>query len=120
MSRSGYRFIAILYTAVILAVSVIPSDRTPGGIPHVDKILHLVMFAVLGFLLGAGHFDRRIVVLLWVVLSASCSELLQLAAPSRDPDFLDWIFDLIGGVTAYYIVLRHRTPAPQETPDHGP
>jgi VanZ family protein len=95
-------WLALLVALVLQAVGLY-SASAPGpevGVPGMDKVGHLVAFAVpaaLAWLLGA----RWVVVAL--VLHALLSEPLQAwVAPLREPDPLDAVADLVGialGVT---------------------
>lgn len=78
-----------------------PGAPQPGGVPGLDKIAHLVAFAVpaaLARLLGV----RWVLVLL--VAHALVSEPLQhQVAPNRHLDALDTVADLVGVATGWLL-----------------
>ncbi|AXH94835.1 VanZ family protein [Ornithinimicrobium avium] len=85
-----------LVVAVVLQVAGLYSQGTPqpGGVPGLDKVAHLVAFAVpaaLARLLGVRW------VLVALVAHALVSEPLQhQVAPHRQLDALDTVADLVG------------------------
>ena len=92
------RLLGWLTLAVSLVVQVVGlySSDAPGpeGVPGLDKVSHLAGFGVpatLAWLLGA-----RWVVLLLVVHALVSEPLQGWLAPTRRPDLLDTIADLIG------------------------
>ena len=105
---------ALLWAALILALTLSPAPDLPKvkwiNIPHADKIVHFVLFAVLYILLMHGlmkqhayEFYSRAV--LWsiivVILYGAATEILQAILPSgRDADIIDWLADYAGTVFA--------------------
>lgn len=94
-----------LVVALVLQVAGLYSPATPqpGGVPGLDKVAHLVAFAVpaaLARLLGA-----RWVLVLLVVHALVSEPLQQQLAPTRELDVLDTVADLVG-VAAGWLVGR--------------
>ena len=81
------------------------------GIP-LDKIIHLIEYFLLGFLLARGSFyiSNRFIKEKYLIFSISVAvfvgfldEFYQFFVPGRDSNFLDFIADVIGAVTAVLI-----------------
>lgn len=58
-----YLLPGIVWIIVILAIIAIPGSSIPRTslfeIPHFDKLIHFVMFAILSILLGFGFFRQQ-------------------------------------------------------------
>lgn len=86
----------LVWYLCILAASSIPGDGIPEqDIPYLDKVVHLSIYAVLGYLLA------RTRVSFFPLLGAAAllgllDELYQNLTPHRSPDPLDWIADVTG------------------------
>ena len=88
-----------LWAALILVLTSIPTPSGPGGIPHLDKITHVLMYAGQGWLVTRALRTRRFaalaVALVGIALFALLDEWHQQFV-SRDPEVMDWIADMIG------------------------
>ena len=89
-----------LWAAFILVLTSVPSPpEAPGGIPHLDKLVHFVLYAGLGWLSTRALRIHRpmslVVLLMFLVLFAGFDEWHQRFF-ARDPAILDWIADVIG------------------------
>ena len=90
----------------ILSSSVLPRFQVP--IPHPDKVAHLVVYGVLGFLLGRaaggnwGWSWKRAALFAVVVSSiyGASDEWHQSFIPGRSVDAVDWAADTIGAALA--------------------
>jgi len=81
---------------VSLAVLFAPADDVPSSPPGVDKLVHLLMFAVLA-VSGRWAGIRAGVLGGLLVLYAAVSEVVQGAsALERSPSVADWIADVVG------------------------
>ncbi|MFW3169560.1 VanZ family protein [Geodermatophilus sp. CPCC 206100] len=92
LSRGAFAVAALVSLAVLFA----PGDDVPAAPPGVDKLVHLVLFAVLA-LSGrwAGVGARRLLVLLLVY--AAASEVVQGLSPlERSASVADWVADAVG------------------------
>ena len=96
-----------LWAALILVLTSIPTPpEAPGGIPHLDKVVHFALYAGQGWLASRALRTRRSGTLAWALLGVATFAALdewhqQFVA--RDPAILDWIADVIGagvGITA--------------------
>jgi VanZ family protein len=95
--------VAVLAQLVALYAPRAPSE---GGVPHLDKVVHLLLFAAVvctGLRAGAPRW----VVLMLSVVQAPVSELLQWAVlPHRDGDLRDLLADLIGCALGWWLARR--------------
>ena len=104
---------AALYFGLILALSSVRGDdlpQIPARIPHLDKMLHFLLYGGLGFLLfGTGQ--RIPYCLLILAAAGAVDESYQSLIPGRSPDVLDWLADMAGGtlflLTVSYFVQRN-------------
>jgi VanZ family protein len=90
-----------LWAALILVLTSIPAPPAePGGVPYLDKVAHLLLYAVQGWLVARAMRTRRPLSLVAAILAIAAFGALdewhqQFLA--RDADVLDWIADIIGG-----------------------
>ena len=98
---------------VSLAVLFAPASDVPSAPPGVDKVVHLLLFAVLaatGRWAGVGW--RVLGVLL--VAYAGVSELLQsLDVLNRSTSVADWLADVVGmvlGLLGWQLLTGRRSP----------
>ncbi|GAB4242944.1 MAG: hypothetical protein OHK005_07050 [Candidatus Methylacidiphilales bacterium] len=86
---------ALYYLALILISSVpgpeLPKVETPG----LDKLIHLIFYAGLGWLLAGSGWSLPTVLLVGA-LAGAADEGFQLMVPGRDASLLDWIADGVG------------------------
>lgn len=83
---------------MLLSVYVLfrPGDGAPEPFPYADKVVHLVLFALVAAA-TRWRFGARNVVLRCVVAYAVLSEVVQaVAIGSRSGDVLDVLADLVG------------------------
>lgn len=90
-----------LWAAVILVLTSIPAPpEAPAGIPHLDKAVHVLLYAGQGWLVARALRTRRprtlLAALLGIAAFGALDEWHQ-AFFARDPDMLDWIADVLGG-----------------------
>jgi VanZ family protein len=89
-----------LWAALILVLTSIPAPPdVTGGIPHLDKVVHLVLYAGQGWLVTRALRSRRprslIAALIGIAAFGAFDELHQQLF-ARDPSLVDWIADVIG------------------------
>ena len=89
-----------LWAALILVLTSIPVPlEAPGGIPHLDKLVHFLLYAGEGWLVTRALRTRRPPSLLAALLSIAAFAALNEWSQQffvRDPDMLDWTVDTIG------------------------
>ena len=94
--------------AVVGQLVVLYAPRAPssGGVPGLDKVVHVLVFAaVLGLGWWAGA--PRPLVLVVSVVQAPVSELLQWTLlPHRSGDLLDLVADLVGCALGWWVARR--------------
>ncbi|MDO5682896.1 MAG: hypothetical protein Q4G46_08725 [Propionibacteriaceae bacterium] len=115
LSRKPFPLVLALVSVVLQCVGL----YSPGGstpivlpIPHLDKIVHVGLFAVPVFLLLWAGVRHRVVLPL-AALQVLASELIQARwVPNRTGDWQDALADLIGiglGVLAAWWFRRAQT-----------
>ena len=88
-----------LWAALILVLTSIPALPGPAGIPHLDKVVHVLLYAGQGWLVTRALRTRRFGALALAFVCIAVFGLLDewhQQFVSRDPDLLDWFADMIG------------------------
>jgi VanZ family protein len=97
----------LLWALLILGASSISGESLPSSfIPHLDKVVHLGVYGVLGFLLARTPLSFFSIIIL-AAFFGMLDEFYQSLTPGRIPDFMDWVADLVGiclGVVFYRYV----------------
>ena len=124
LTRNSYP--GLLCGIVILILTGIPGSCLPRVKPVVglDKVVHLLMYAVFAFLCLWGYRKQFITngkayhkkaLLLALVISIAYGGLTELMqeyfVPLRTGDWIDFLADVIGtllGVTIFYLFYRHK------------
>jgi len=116
MSTSLSRRLAFVYALAVIAVSSLPTSRLPDlGGHEIDKLLHFVQYAVLGYLVSRGWGpgrpagNRRIGSWLPAVILlafAALDESHQRWIPGRSVEFWDWVADSAGVMVSYSLGVR--------------
>jgi len=94
----------IAWAVVILVLTSIPFPATgPEGVRYADKLLHVAVYGVLGWLWmravlagRAPDFARVALVLGCTLFFAALDEWHQRFIPGRSPEFGDWVADATG------------------------
>jgi VanZ family protein len=99
---------AALWCGVIFGLSALPGSAIPDlEVPHADKLVHAVVYGILGALTFRGarrsrpnHSTARVVAVavLIAVLYGITDELHQAFVPRRTPDWHDAVADTVGGL----------------------
>jgi VanZ family protein len=117
MNRSPWHRIvawlpALLWASLIFFLSAQPVlPKTGPSIPHADKLAHLVMYAILGFLTTralrrAHNLPLQTAIPLAILIGAlygASDEWHQSFIPPRTPDMADWIADVTGTTLAQLV-----------------
>jgi len=98
----------LVYTALILAASLIPFGKTPAIYKHQDKVLHFVEYAILSALLYRAFLPGLGPVLSMaacIALSSALGGAVEILQPlfGRGADFLDFTADAAGSVAAAFL-----------------
>lgn len=93
-----YRWATLAWVIATLLVLGMPSTAIPGsGIPHADKVAHLLIFTCGSFLALRGWPARVFGVIALVLLFALFAEIWQLILPTRrHPDSMDTLANVAG------------------------
>ncbi|MFH1045711.1 MAG: VanZ family protein [Candidatus Omnitrophota bacterium] len=103
------------YAAVIFGLSALPATHRVPPIFFADKLLHLLEYAILGYLLGraAGHSENpglkahfRLFAVLVALLYGISDEFHQYFVPGRNVDVLDALADGLGALLGQWRVQR--------------
>jgi VanZ family protein len=99
------------FYALILSVSALPATRIQkiDSFVHLpnDKVMHLGIYTVFGFLLGALPYPSVALGMTGSLLGA-LDEQSQRLAPGREVSFRDWIADVLGISLGLALRRRHR------------
>lgn len=100
---------AAVWAAVLFLLSSWPNPAGPSWLHVSDKVVHFVLFAVLGAALGFGRQWSGGTVPHWVVIGVgmlygAMDEWHQALVPNRVPSLGDWYAD-VGGVLLGYVVV---------------
>jgi len=113
-------FPVILYSGIIFCVSSIPDVTTPFPEAHFDKFLHIVEYVPFGFLVARGINSARSIISgkkLWILVVLATfvygisDEYHQSFVVGRNSNYLDVIFDTIGGAIGGYVYLLRECKA---------
>lgn len=101
-----------LWAALILVLTSIPAPPDlAGGIPHLDKVVHFLLYAAEGWLVTRALRTRRplslAAALLGIAAFAALDEWHQQFFV-RSPNMLDWIADLLGASVGIAAASRAR------------
>ena len=97
---------AVVYCAAIFIQSSLPSTRHMPQWPYLDKILHMAVYALLGFLFfralsGSRPAANRTLLLILSIIFTSLyglsDEIHQAFVPGRTAEAADALADLAGG-----------------------
>lgn len=110
---------AVAWAGLLFLASSIPGDEVPQpSFVLADKLVHGAVYAVLGFLCARGirlsvvraNTDAFVCVLGvgLATLYGVLDEVHQMFVPSRSPEFLDLVADLVGASLGAAIFAVHR------------
>jgi len=126
------RRLAILYALLLVGVSSLPGFKLPDlSEGHLDKVLHGLEYAILGFLVvrGWGPFRERTigrwhewVPYLILIVFAAIDEYHQTWIPGRFSEWFDWMADALGITIGYLygMALNLRTVRSRRPPLANP
>ena len=106
-----YQAPAFIWALIIFVASSIPTSMIPWAFLRApDKIIHVVIFLILGILVYRAletdsdrgiFFYKKVLLMFGIVLSYGIlDELHQGFTPGRSVDFYDLLADAVGGITA--------------------
>ena len=112
----------LLVAVYCLAIFLQSAFPTPGDLPTIpgmDKLVHLLIYLVLGLLVSHAYglsFSKHsarslfLVALLSVALYGASDEVHQSFVAARSADLFDWLSDIVGGGLGAGLYLRFRRP----------
>lgn len=113
----------ILWVFAIFILCALPQKDIPDphlDIPHLDKVVHMIMFFIMSLLISngldlKGYFQRKRIYVLAVSISfvyGGILEILQYYFFNRGGDAWDLLADVVGGIAGCvcYSVLRKKMP----------
>jgi len=106
---------AVVWAALIYYLSSLPGSTFPSPFAYADKVFHLGMYAVLGYLVAralgcsgrAGRVIMMLALLLCLIYGVS-DEIHQSFIPDRVPSVTDIVADVFGSVLGIRIYTRKR------------
>jgi len=103
MVRSGSLYLRWFTLLGAFAVACLllftPGGTVPSGPPGADKMVHVLILAMLAVCSRFANIDEKLT-LTWVLVFAASSEVIQaLWTPRRDGSLLDLLADAIGLLT---------------------
>jgi VanZ family protein len=105
----------VAWAVLIFIFSSLPGSTIPSPFFSADKVFHLGVYAVLGYLvaraLGYYRRARRFVMVLSAIicfLYALSDEFHQSFVPDRTPSFMDVTADTVGSLIGFFICSRKR------------
>jgi len=105
--------LSLAWMALIFTLSAQPSMQVPTLFLYQDKVLHFLLFGVLGFFLALLVMSdgsrptlwHMLVVSLLVMGYGGLDEFHQSFVPGRTPDILDLAADTTGGLLSALLVM---------------
>jgi len=107
-------FPAILYSGIIFYASSLPNVSIPLLEIQFDKMLHILVYALFGFLMARGIYGTNAAVtkkVFWIMifgaslLYGASDEFHQTFVPGRNASLFDLLGDTVGGTIGGYIYL---------------
>ncbi|MGR3295169.1 MAG: VanZ family protein [Candidatus Bathyanammoxibius sp.] len=108
---------AVTWAAVLFWASSRPNPLIPFiiPIPHADKGIHFMKFAVLSYLIcwAQEPSERAVGRIIWAAVLATSvygalDEFHQSFTPGRTPEVADWMAATLGAVAAGFLWLKRR------------
>ncbi|NOX98022.1 MAG: VanZ family protein [Nitrospirae bacterium] len=121
--------LVVLAVLIYIGSAVSKLPPVPVKIPHLDKAVHLVEYALLSFLLrralsqGRANRMRRasLWAVIWAILYGIINELHQSVIPNRSMSVYDAIFNGIGAILGQYLYFLYlKGIMPERNSSHNP
>lgn len=105
--RFAFSFLLFSYCLLIFCLSHTPNLRPPAPefIPHLDKLLHFIAYAIMAGFAYLTFFQWRVRSLVltsifFCVIYGATDEFHQSFIPGRETDFFDLVADTLGAATS--------------------
>lgn len=94
----------IIWSIIIIILSFIRLPQNTGAelIPYADKIVHFILYLILGIIMS-NETDNKRIALIYIILLGMLIEIGQSELTTyRTGDYLDFLTDLISGILGLY------------------
>jgi len=114
-SSIKYTVAASIWAIIVTLLLVLSGDAVDVQddllIPGLDKIAHVILFAILTFFVAKALKERQVQYKVWILfvlisLYGMSTELIQLYLEDRHGDIYDFAADVVGVVIALLILRR--------------
>ncbi len=102
-SKKGYLLLslAIIYMVLIFYLSSIPEPIKYELVPGIDKVLHIIEYAILGFIISWSIKElgvRSYILIAWIISTVYglSDEIHQSFVPGREASLADFLADSTG------------------------
>lgn len=90
-----------------------PGSDIGPMVPHLDKVAHFGLYAILGSALAWVRLERasplpHVLLIVLGILYGLSDEIHQAYVPGRSPDIADLVADALGVIVGYGLFLRWR------------
>ncbi|KRB70398.1 hypothetical protein ASE07_07205 [Noviherbaspirillum sp. Root189] len=103
MSQRSCLIAAIAFFCVLVAIGAVSDTANALSAVFYDKLLHFTAYALISTLVYAGlrgaPAARALRTLAFIFVLGCIDEMIQLALPYRNPNWLDWKFDMLAALT---------------------
>lgn len=103
----------VLWMIVIFALSSIPGSELPKSpIPCIDKLAHLFLYTILGFLWARVLGKKAVLIISIGIIFGFLDEIHQIFVPYREFSLFDLLFDAIGvclGMLCHLLLKRSQS-----------
>jgi VanZ family protein len=111
-----YRIMALGWMVMIFFLSSRSDLPAPSFFWGQDKVTHMLVFGVLGFLFARSQWPKRVtspfgrvvVITMMVALYGAFDEIHQLFVPGREASPGDLVADVVGGLVAAVLFRKRR------------
>ncbi len=101
---------AVFWAAVLLSLSSLQAVPQSVWFAANDKVVHFVLYAVLGLTLGwGGRYSGKAWMRRWVLVVGlaygALDEVYQSFVPNRIPSLGDYVADVLGVLVGYFVLV---------------
>jgi len=106
----------LVYASIIFYISSLPNPPAPELFPNADKLIHLIEYGILTFLLTRAIGNMKLyknkteaiyIAIIITGIYGLTDEIHQAYVFGRECSFIDWVFDLSGGFAYLLLLFRH-------------
>ncbi len=111
-----YNIFTLLWLVIVFLLVLITGENIASmEYPHIDKVVHVLLFSALSFMMNSGfvkqdrsmklRFKAPIYAVSLAALAALLIELLQWAVTQRPFDGFSFLSDLVGCILGYFLFI---------------